>query len=86
MAGVAARRCDGVCVPRRSLPYPRSHPHPCTLAAPPSPTVPPAQLLWSEGGVRRFYRGFTPCIARAAPANGIMLYTVDKVSQLLNKH
>ncbi|PNH07796.1 Mitochondrial substrate carrier family protein G [Tetrabaena socialis] len=44
-----------------------------------------ARLLWAEGGVRRFYKGFTPCIIRAAPANGVMLLTVDKVSQFLNK-
>lgn len=40
--------------------------------------------LMAEGGPSRFYRGFTPCLARAAPANGIMLYTVDKVTALLN--
>lgn len=40
--------------------------------------------LWSEGGVGRFYRGFTPCLLRAAPANGVMLYTVDKMQTLLN--
>lgn len=40
--------------------------------------------LMAEGGPSRFYRGFTPCLARAAPANGIMLYTVDKVTAMLN--
>lgn len=39
-----------------------------------------SQQLWAEGGVRRFYKGFTPAIIRAAPANGIMLMTVDKVT------
>jgi solute carrier family 25 carnitine/acylcarnitine transporter 20/29 len=43
------------------------------------------QLLWAEGGVKRFYRGFTPCLIRAAPANGAMLYTVDTVTNWLNK-
>lgn len=43
------------------------------------------QLLWAEGGLKRFYKGFTPCLIRAAPANGAMLYTVDKVTNLLNK-
>lgn len=43
------------------------------------------QKLMAEGGVGRFYRGFTPCIARAMPANGVMLYTVDKVTAMLNK-
>jgi solute carrier family 25 carnitine/acylcarnitine transporter 20/29 len=45
----------------------------------------PLQLLWAEGGVKRFYRGFTPCLIRAAPANGAMLYTVDTVTNWLNK-
>lgn len=31
------------------------------------------QALWAEGGVGRFYKGFTPAILRAMPANGIML-------------
>ncbi|GLC36958.1 hypothetical protein PLESTB_000174200 [Pleodorina starrii] len=44
-----------------------------------------ARLLWAEGGVSRFFKGFTPCLLRAAPANGVMLLTVDKVSQFLNK-
>jgi solute carrier family 25 carnitine/acylcarnitine transporter 20/29 len=44
------------------------------------------QLLWAEGGVKRFYRGFTPCLIRAAPANGAMLLTVDTVTNWLNKH
>lgn len=56
----------------------------CTF---PEPAALPAilQLLWAEGGVKRFYKGFTPCLIRAAPANGAMLYTVDKVTYLLNK-
>ena len=41
------------------------------------------QKLMAEGGIGRFYRGFTPCIARAAPANGIMLWTVDKANQMM---
>ncbi|KAG2450018.1 hypothetical protein HYH02_000122 [Chlamydomonas schloesseri] len=44
-----------------------------------------ARLLWAEGGVKRFYKGFTPCLIRAAPANGVMLLTVDKVTTWLNK-
>lgn len=39
-----------------------------------------AKKLYEEGGVRRFYRGFSPCLARAAPANAAMLFTVEKVS------
>lgn len=44
-----------------------------------------ARSLWQEGGIGRFYKGFTPCILRAAPANGVMLFTVDKMQQILNK-
>lgn len=39
--------------------------------------------LWAEGGMSRFYRGFSPCLMRAVPANGVMLYTVDKMQQLM---
>lgn len=60
----------------RLLPLPLSWPDRLFLAQ---------QLLWAEGGVRRFYRGFTPCLIRAAPANGAMLYTVDTVTNWLNK-
>jgi len=35
--------------------------------------------------VGRFYKGFTPCLLRAVPANGIMLLTVDKVTAYLNR-
>lgn len=41
--------------------------------------------MWAEGGVKRFFRGFTPCVLRAVPANGVMLYTVDVVGGLLDK-
>ena len=44
-----------------------------------------ARALWAEGGAARFYRGFTPCLLRAVPANGIMLLTVDKVGVMLNR-
>ena len=42
------------------------------------------QKLYAEGGIGRFYKGFGPCITRAAPANAAMLFTVDKVTQYLN--
>ena len=45
-----------------------------------------AQKLWAEGGLPRFYKGFTPCIIRAAPANAAMLYTVDTVNNLLGNY
>ena len=38
-----------------------------------------AQELWAEGGVARFYKGVTPCLLRAIPANAIMLITVVRV-------
>ncbi|MEW5300939.1 MAG: hypothetical protein WDW38_005150 [Sanguina aurantia] len=44
-----------------------------------------AKLLWGEGGVSRFYKGFTPCLLRAIPANGIMLLTVEKVTTALSQ-
>lgn len=44
-----------------------------------------ARALWAEGGLARFYRGFSPCLMRAVPANGVMLLTVDKVTTLLNR-
>jgi hypothetical protein len=56
-----------------------------TTAAAAAAAVVSMQLLWAEGGVKRFYKGFTPCLIRAAPANGAMLYTVDKVAHMLNK-
>ena len=43
------------------------------------------QKLYVEGGVARFYKGFTPCLLRAFPANGIMLLTVDSVNNMLDK-
>ena len=41
------------------------------------------QKLYAEGGIGRFYKGFSPCLMRAVPANACMLYTVDKVNALL---
>ena len=43
------------------------------------------QKLYAEGGIPRFYKGFTPCLLRAFPANGIMLLTVDSVNNMLDK-
>ncbi|CAL8462274.1 g1805 [Coccomyxa elongata] len=40
--------------------------------------------LYAEGGVPRFFKGFTPCLLRAFPANGVMLLTVDKVTTMLS--
>ena len=38
--------------------------------------------LWTEGGVSRFYKGVTPCLLRAVPANAIMLITVVRLALL----
>lgn len=45
----------------------------------------PLQLLYKEGGIGRFYKGYTPCLIRAFPANAAMLVTVEKVNNFLNK-
>ena len=42
------------------------------------------QKLYAEGGVPRFFKGWTPCLLRAVPANGVMLLTVDKVTAMLS--
>jgi solute carrier family 25 carnitine/acylcarnitine transporter 20/29 len=42
-----------------------------------------AGALWREGGPGRFYRGFAPCLIRAAPANASMLFTVEVVQNLM---
>lgn len=44
-----------------------------------------AKSLWAEGGVSRFYRGFSPCLMRAVPANATMMLTVDTVTHYLNR-
>ena len=38
------------------------------------------KTLWAEGGVSRFYKGVTPCLLRAVPANAIMLITVVRAA------
>ncbi len=68
--------------PSSSLPVHHGHAYPPLTHGPHHSLC--VQLLWAEGGIRRFYKGFAPCIIRAAPANGVMLLTVDKVSTLLN--
>jgi len=30
-----------------------------------------ARKMWAEGGMARFFHGFTPCLLRAAPANAV---------------
>eukprot|EP01121_Diplochlamys_sp_Union-15-3_P006345 TRINITY_DN16838_c0_g1_i1.p1 TRINITY_DN16838_c0_g1~~TRINITY_DN16838_c0_g1_i1.p1 ORF type:complete len:252 (+),score=31.44 TRINITY_DN16838_c0_g1_i1:166-921(+) len=42
-----------------------------------------AKKLWNEGGIRRFYRGFTPCMMRSVPANAAMFFTFETVRSFL---
>ena len=38
-----------------------------------------ARQLYAEGGVRRFTRGLSPCLARAVPANATLFLVVEQV-------
>ena len=40
------------------------------------------RLYVEEGGWRRFYRGYTPCMMRSLPANAAMFTVVEKCRQL----
>ena len=42
------------------------------------------KLYLEEGGWRKFYRGFTPCIMRSIPANATQLFVLEKCRQLLS--
>jgi solute carrier family 25 carnitine/acylcarnitine transporter 20/29 len=42
-----------------------------------------ATKLYSEGGLSRFYRGFSPCMLRSVPANAVLLYTSSYLSEHL---
>lgn len=44
------------------------------------------KLYTTEGGWRRFFRGFTPCLMRAVPANAAMLYVVEKSRKFLDPY
>jgi len=39
--------------------------------------------LYAEGGIKRFYKGFSPCILRAVPANSVLLLTASYLSEHL---
>lgn len=39
--------------------------------------------LKTEGGIKRFYRGLSPCLMRACPANAVLLYTSSYISENL---
>jgi len=42
-----------------------------------------AKKLYKENGIPRFYRGLSPCLLRATPANAILLYTNSYLSENL---
>jgi len=44
------------------------------------------QLYHHQGGWRRFYRGFTPCMMRAVPANATMLIVLENTRHLLSRY
>lgn len=35
------------------------------------------KLYYDEGGWKRFYKGFTPCLMRSIPANAVMFFVVE---------
>lgn len=39
--------------------------------------------LYKEGGIKRFYKGFTPCLMRAIPANAVLLLSSSYLSEHL---
>ena len=43
-----------------------------------------ARAMWAEGGLRRFFRGLTPCLLRAAPANAVCFLLYEKARAVLD--
>jgi solute carrier family 25 carnitine/acylcarnitine transporter 20/29 len=43
-------------------------------------------LYKSEGGLKRFYVGFAPCLMRAIPANAVMFYVLEQCRIFLNPY
>jgi solute carrier family 25 carnitine/acylcarnitine transporter 20/29 len=43
-----------------------------------------ARAMWAEGGMRRFFRGLTPCLMRAAPANAVCFVLYEKTRGVLD--
>lgn len=41
------------------------------------------KLYNDEGGWRRFYRGFTPCLMRSIPANATLFFVVETIRKYL---
>jgi solute carrier family 25 carnitine/acylcarnitine transporter 20/29 len=44
------------------------------------------KLYVNEGGWKRLFRGFTPCLMRAIPANVTMLYVVEVSRKFLDPY
>jgi len=42
--------------------------------------------LYAQGGIKRFYKGYTPCLLRAVPANGTFFFMAEHAKSWLNKH
>ena len=45
-----------------------------------------ARGMWAEGGVKRFFKGITPCLMRAAPANAVCFLLYEKSIKLLDEY
>ena len=44
------------------------------------------KLYRDEGGWRRFFRGFSPCLLRSVPANATMLLVLEKSRQFVDPY
>lgn len=44
-----------------------------------------SDVYWKEGGIRGFYRGVGPCLARAGPANALCFATVEITKDWLGR-
>lgn len=44
-----------------------------------------ARKLWAQGGMKRFYKGITPCLLRAVPANAVCFTLYEMTVRQLNK-
>jgi len=45
-----------------------------------------AAAMWREGGIRRFFKGLTPCLLRAAPANAVCFLLYEKTITALDAY
>lgn len=44
------------------------------------------KLYLTEGGWKRFFRGFSPCLLRAVPANATMWFVVERIRKVLDRY